>query len=142
MFGIRAKTTFRKSGLKQAMDRVSYRAIKEALFDIRAFAMASIKSAPRGKSSPPGQPPHTRRSRKKGGVKGRGRLPQSITYFADPDGLGGVVGPRFTIMGTAGGTLEFGGRRKGQEYPERPFMGPALRKVAPKLPWYWQAKLR
>jgi hypothetical protein len=36
------------------------------------------------------------------------------------------VGPQFSVIGEIGNVHEFGGRYKGENYPARPFMAPAL----------------
>ena len=37
-----------------------------------------------------------------------------------------VIGPRASVVGDVGKGHEFGGEFRGEDYPERPFMGPAL----------------
>jgi hypothetical protein len=37
-----------------------------------------------------------------------------------------VIGPRESVVGDVGRAHEFGGEFRGEDYPERPFMTPAL----------------
>ncbi len=138
MIGINAKTVDTTRDVTRRMRAASFRNIGHALAQIRKTAMGSIKSSPKGAHSPPGQPPETR--------KGRRRLPRSILYDVERTMfggfIGGVVGPTFSRVGTAGAAHEFGGPYKGQQYPARPFMGPSLMQEAPRIPWYWQYSLR
>lgn len=72
-------------------------------------------------ASQPGQPPASR----------KGLLRRAIRYELAADKQSVVIGPAYTIVGTAGEAHEFGGRYRGATYPERPFMGPALQEVLP-----------
>lgn len=69
----------------------------------------------------PGQPPTTR----------RGLLKRAIRYELATDKKSVVIGPTYSLVGTAGKPHEFGGRYKGETFPERPFMGPALEEAIP-----------
>jgi hypothetical protein len=71
--------------------------------------------------SAPGQPPTTR----------RGLLRRAIRYELSQDKRSVVIGPAFSIVGTAGQPHEQGGRYKGETFPERPFMGPSLQEAVP-----------
>ena len=89
-------------------------------------------------SSPVGTPPHTHAgsTRKR---KTEGALPASILYdletaadswmpgpsfSSEPTAV--VIGPSFALLGTAGKPHEHAGSFRGDSYPQRPFMGPAL----------------
>jgi phage gpG-like protein len=98
--------------VREAADRAARRAFAKAAFRIGGVAIRSIKSSKL--PSQPGDPPHTRKR----------KLPRAISYFADA--LGAVVGPIASRAGDAGAAHEFGGEFRGQTYPARPFMGPAL----------------
>ena len=71
--------------------------------------------------APPGQPPTTR----------RGLLRRAIRYAVAADRQSVVIGPAHSLVGTAGEPHEHGGRYKGDRYPRRPFMGPALEEASP-----------
>lgn len=70
------------------------------------------------KGSPPGTPPYTN----------RGLIKRAIRFDASKDGA--VVGTLKSVFGTAGAAHEHGGQYKGGEYPQRPFMFPALERNA------------
>lgn len=69
--------------------------------------------------SAPGTPPHTRRK----------QLPNAIVYDAAKGNA--VIGPRFSRVGLSGEAHEFGGSYRGDQYPERSYMGPALTRDMP-----------
>jgi len=64
----------------------------------------------------------------KSGKVSKGQLPRAIVYDNDKESDTAVIGPRESVVGTSGEAHEFGGDYKGQDFPERPFMGPALDK--------------
>jgi phage gpG-like protein len=98
--------------VRDAADKAARRAFAKAAFRIFRDAQASIERS--ATPSAPGQPPHTR----------RGQLKRAIRYAADKDGA--VIGPLASMVGEAGAAHEFGGGFRGQDYPSRPFMAPAL----------------
>jgi phage gpG-like protein len=113
----------------KAARRAVYRAVEKTAFAIRTTAVGSIQRGavepqPSGKKksrkrarivpSAPGSPPHTR----------FGQLKRSIVYAAAKGEA--VIGPRGSIVGESATAHEFGGNYKGEDYPGRPFMGPAL----------------
>ena len=103
---------------------------------IRKSAMQSIKNRigkPGTNPSPSGTPPRTT----------RGQLRSSIFYSVDEaDVFGGdstvFIGPSERKMEGIGELHEFGGRFRKARYPERPYMRPALERIRPRLPDYWQ----
>lgn len=87
--------------------------------DLKARLRALDKAAElrdKAKSSPPGQPPRTR----------KGLIRRSVLYAVDKQRLEAVIGPSFQRIGKAASAHEHGGQYKGQRYPQRPFMGPTL----------------
>lgn len=98
--------------VREAADRAARRAFAKAAFRIMRDAQASVERS--ATPSSPGEPPHTR----------RGQLKRAIRYAATKDGA--VIGPLASMVGVSAEAHEFGGQLKGQSYPERPFMGPAL----------------
>lgn len=98
--------------VREAAEKAARRAFAKAAYRIFRDAQSSIERSTN--PSPPGEPPHTR----------RGQLKRAIRYDATKDGA--VIGPVASMVGTAGEAHEFGGGYRGQDYPERPFMGPAL----------------
>ncbi|WP_425618032.1 hypothetical protein NA78x_001725 [Anatilimnocola sp. NA78] len=107
----------------KAARRATYRLINKAAFETRKTAIDSIE--PGEGPSEPGTPPHTHTQKltKRGKVR-KGRLPKAILYKSEREEA--VVGPAHSLIGTVGAAHEFGGEYKDQDYPERPFMGPAL----------------
>lgn len=91
-------------------------------------------------ASKPGEPPRVR----------KGLLKRFLFYAWDPTARTVVVGPQALGRSRTPSVLEFGGqvtlkRRKGNRtvtIAERPYMAPALTKVAPRLPQRWRGALR
>jgi phage gpG-like protein len=112
MIDLKITTALNLEKIQEAADRAAKGAFARAAFKIRKTAMESIRPSPT--ASEPGQPPRTR----------RGQLRRAILYHADVTGA--VIGPRESIVGSAGEAHEFGGEHRGAQFPERPFMAPAL----------------
>jgi phage gpG-like protein len=98
--------------VREAADRAARRVFAKAAFRIMRDAQSSVVRS--AKPSSPGDPPHTK----------RGQLRRAIRYSATKDGA--VIGPLASMVGVSAEAHEFGGAYKGQSFPERPFMGPAL----------------
>lgn len=121
--------------LAKAFRRAAHRALRRLGFLIRGTAQASIEDA--AGPSAAGSPPHTHTAganRRKGKSR-KGVLPGSILY-GEIDPMGVIVGPSANLAGTVGAAFEHAGTAtfRGQEYPSRPFMGPALGEEIGKLP--------
>ena len=97
---------------------------------IRLAAKHSIKKSP--EPSAPGTPPHTR----------HGQLPGSILYAVEKRKQRVVIGPDYMKVGRVATAHEFGGRYRKERYRRRPFMGPALEKVRPRLPRHWAGSVK
>lgn len=114
---------------KQVMQKRIMRAIERANqgwlnsvgYLVAMTAKKSIKSSRR--TSRPGSPPTTK----------RGALRRAIRYRVTSDREAVLIGPTYSKVGEVGAAHEYGGKYKGQIYPERPFMGPALDEVLPQL---------
>lgn len=98
--------------VREAADRAARRVFAKAAFRIMRDAQSSVERS--AEPSAPSEPPHTR----------RGQLKRAIRYAAMKDGA--VIGPLESMVGVAAEAHEFGGGFRGQDYPSRPFMGPAL----------------
>lgn len=109
----------------KAARKAQYRLVDKAAFAIRTTASESVK--PAEGPSRPGTPPHTHTQRltKRGKIR-KGVLPKAIVYASHRGEA--VIGPRKSVVGLSAAAHEFGGEFKGEMYPERPFMGPALEK--------------
>jgi phage gpG-like protein len=97
---------------------------------IRLTARRSIRK--RATPSQEGQPPHTK----------AGQLRGAIVYAVEKQHARAVIGPSYERMADAAGAHEHGGRFRGDDFPARPFMGPALENIAPRLPKHWAATVR
>lgn len=147
MFGARAKVSFDKRRIARASREGNFKSLGHAAATIRLIARRSIKRARKARSrdehgrfrstggtipSPPGKPPRTK----------AGQLKRSIVYAVDKRRAEAVIGADSADMDKVAGAHEHGGKFKGQRYPKRPFMGPALEKVKPRLPKKWAGSVR
>jgi len=114
MFGLSVQVDDQTQRVKDAADQASFRNLGHAAASIRKTAIAEIVTA-EGPSEP-GTPPHSR----------RGQLRRAIKFDLDKSSEMAVIGPEASIVGEAGAAHEFGGEFRGEDYPERPFMEPAL----------------
>jgi len=136
MFGIDFKFVDTSKAVAKASDDATFKNFGHAAAGIRKTAIASIQ--PGDGPSTPGTPPHTHTQKvTKSGKTRAGVLPKSITFKADKEGA--VIGPRESIVGEAGAAHEFGEEFRGDDYPERPFMGPALEANLARFASSWQA---
>jgi hypothetical protein len=109
--------------IQTAAEKAAFKNLGHAAAAIRKDAIASIHFG-EGPSKP-GSPPNTHGpSKTKKGKDRKGQLQRAIVYDVGPDSA--LIGPRFSVVGTSGAAHEFGGQYKQDNYPERPFMGPAL----------------
>ena len=130
MVEMKVKTRMDAKRVVKAAQTGSIKSLGHAGGAIRMTAKRSIK---RSKTeSPEGSPPHTR----------KGQLRRAILYAVEKDKQSVVVGPDVSIVSTAGTAHEFGGRFRGEQYPRRPFMGPALEKTKERLPRMWAGSVR
>lgn len=123
MIGLLINYVDQTERVAKAARKAAYRLVDKAAFAIRTTASESVKAA--DGPSAPGTPPHTHTQRitKKGKVR-KGVLPKAIVYASKRGEA--VIGPRKSVVGLSAAAHEFGGEFKGEQYPERPFMGPAL----------------
>lgn len=91
-----------------------FRNIFHAAASIAKDARRTIRNSPN--PAPPGSPPRSR----------RGLLRRAIRYHADARQQVAVIGPMASVVDQAAAVHEFGGSYKGEQYPARPFMRPAL----------------
>jgi len=147
MFGMTSRSAFEGGKVRDAASRANFANLTHAAAAIRLTARHSIRKAPKargrdakgrfksaGKTQPsmPGSPPHTR----------KGQLKRAILYAVERKKQYAVIGPAYEMMGTAASAHEFGGRFRGQRYPRRPFMSPALRENLPRLSKLWAGSVR
>ena len=124
MVGMKVKTKDQNKNVLAKAKRATVKNLGHAGAAIRLTAKRSIRRSK--KPSPAGRPPHTR----------KGQLRGALAYAVEGQ-ASVVVGPEHHKVGTAGAAHEKGGRYKGQRYPKRPFMGPALEQNQDKLPKLW-----
>ncbi len=124
--------------VSDAAEKATFRNVRHAAAAIRRDASESITQA--DGPSAPGSPPHTHTGgvTKKGKTR-KGNLQRAIAY--DADAISAVIGPRESVVGLAGQAHEMGESFHGQDYDERPFMGPALEKNLDRFASSWQGSI-
>jgi phage gpG-like protein len=120
MIGATVETTMRPERVAKAADKAAFGSLRHAAAAVRLTARRSIRRS--GNPSEPGRPPHTR----------QGRLREAVLYDVQDDRA--LIGPRASVVGEAGHAHEFGGPFRDEDYPQRPFMGPALEANLPRFP--------
>lgn len=124
--------------VSDAAEKATFRNVGHAAAAIRKDAVESIVQA--DGPSAPGSPPHTHTQKTtKSGKTRKGNLQRAIAYDADKDSA--VIGPRFSVVEEAGAAHELGESFHGQDYDERPFMGPALDKNLDRFASSWQGSI-
>jgi hypothetical protein len=125
---VKTKNSLRK--LRSKAKQANITSLGHAGAAIRLAARRSIRTSSVPSSA--GAPPHTR----------RGQLRRSILYAVNKDRGLVLVGPQFSFVGRSARAHEFGGRYRRERFPKRPFMGPALEKLKPRLPRLWAGSIR
>lgn len=148
MIGLNFKYTDESRNVVKAIDKAAYRSFAHAGASIRKDIISTIQKAPiaevepsrrtKGKGrrrrkrtipSAPGTPFHTR----------RGAARRAYAYAADKEGV--VIGPRYSIVGTAIEPHEKGIPYKGQDYPKRAAAVPAMERQLPRFAAGWKGIL-
>lgn len=127
---MKVKVHFDAKKVRKAAKAGSIKSLGHAGAAIRLVARRSIKKSK--KPSLADTPPHTR----------KGRLRNAIKYSVDAGKQSVVIGPDQAVAGTSGKAHEFGGQYKRERYDKRPFMGPALKEAAPRLPTFWSGSIK
>jgi phage gpG-like protein len=117
VLGIKIKTDDQMKRVQRSAEKAAAGNIYSTAGLLRKSAQDSMERS--GEASPEGTPPNTR----------RGLLPRAIVFAVSDDKKSAVIGPRHSVAGEAGSAHEFGGNYKGTQFPERPFMGPALDRI-------------
>jgi len=124
MIGMKFSMQFDPKPIDRAVQKAKFENFRHAAQSISKDAKESLVKA-EGPSEP-GSPPHTHK---------RVFLRRAIAYRYDKESA--VIGPRASIVAQAGAAHEFGGEYKGETYPERPFMQPALERAIPRFAGSW-----
>jgi len=130
MVGMTVRTRSDVPKVLRKVRRANIESLGHAGAAIRLTARRSIRRSPR--PSAPGKPPHTR----------RGQLRGAILYAVERAQDRVIIGPDYAGIGLSATAHEFGGRYRRGRYPKRPFMGPALEKLRPRLPRMWAGSVR
>ena len=130
MVGLTVQFEDRTKRVEYAAERATFRNLGHAAASISKTAKASLVTA-EGPSRP-GSPPHTHRG---------AHLRRAIRFDHNRKEQSAVIGPVASIVGEAGAAHEFGEQFHGQEYPERPFMGPALEANQDRFASDWEGSI-
>lgn len=124
--------------VETATEKAAFRNFSHAAAAIRKDAIGSIQQA-EGPSEP-GTPPHTHTGgvTKKGKVR-KGNLQRAITFDATKEDA--VIGPRESVVGLAGRAHELGEEFHGDDFPERPYMSPALEQNMDRFASEWSGSI-
>lgn len=127
MLGLKITTQDTTANVTKAVDKAAFRNFGNAAASIRKDEISSIEKSE--KASEPGTPPHTR----------KGQLKKAIQYAYDKDSA--VIGPVASMVGQSASIDELGGEYKGEQYPARPFAGPALERATPRFAGSWSGSV-
>ncbi len=124
-FKVRTEQNF--GAVKTAAEKAAFRNLGHAAASISRDAKSTIEKST--EASQPGRPPHSR----------RGKLKRGIRFAYDK--ASAIIGPMFSAVGTSVEAHEFGRAYKGDKFPERPFMGPALQRAIPRFAQGWKSSV-
>lgn len=130
MIDAKVTTEFFAKRILDAADRAAFKNMPHAAATISKDAKASLLTAPG--PSVPGTPPHTHRG---------AFLRRAIRFDYDRKRQEAVIGPMESVVGEAGAAHEFGQFYKGADYPERPFMLPALEANVDRFAASWSGSI-
>lgn len=128
MIAVAVKTELQPAKLEKAVEKAAYRNFGHAAASLSKDVKNTLQTAPG--PSVPGKPPHTHKG---------AYLRRAIRYAADKEGA--VIGPVASLVGTSGAAHEFGGRYRSGDYPQRPFMQPALERALPRFGGEWAGSI-
>jgi hypothetical protein len=124
--GVKAKVKFNSQKILRASRSSSIRSLNHAAGAVRLTAKRSIRKS--SHSSSAGSPPNTR----------RGLIRGSIRFAVDKKAQYALIGTSYLIAGVSGKPHEHGGSFRGENYPQRAFMMPALRKNKDRINEFWK----
>lgn len=111
--------------VRRAVQKSNYTSLNHAAAALRLIVRRSIRRSK--KPGPAGQPPRTR----------RGQIKRAIKFDVDPKRAIALIGPDAEVVGDSAKAHEFGGRYRGEQYEQRPFMRPGFDIIRPRLPAMW-----
>lgn len=127
--GYRANFSQVPGGTRQLAKRLEselLRPLYPAAAYVRTVASRSIKVRP--EAAPPGHPPYSTTK----------RFPKSIFFDVDRSRGVAVVGPLYSRVGPSASEHEHGGHSRGQNFPQRAFMQPALERSQDKIAGFFE----
>lgn len=127
MIGVDVRTVDRTKLVVESKDKAAFRSFVHGAASVRKAARKLIERS--ADASQPGQPIHTR----------RGQVPNAIVFDATKKDA--LIGPRYSRVGDAAAAHEFGGEFRGSDYPERPFMEPALQFNVDRFAEEWEGSV-
>ena len=116
--------------VRKRAKEATFRNLTHAASALRLTARRSLRR--RKRPSAPGQPPSSP----------TGRLKASILFAVDRSRDYAVIGPSRNLIGPAGQEHEHGAHIRKERFPKRPYMGPALEKLRPRLAHLWAGSVR
>lgn len=129
MIGTMTQFQSRVKEVEEAAEKAAFRNLGHAAASIRKDA---VKSITRSKEpSPEGGPIHTR----------KGQAKRAVRYAVDFEKEEALIGFQESKVGTAMAAHERGETYKDVDFPERPTMGPALERGAPRFAKDWAASI-
>ncbi len=128
MFGLTFQIDDQTAAIREAAAKGSFKNFGHAAASLAKDVKSTLETET-GPSSP-GTPPHTHRGT---------FLKRAIQFDFDKDSA--IIGPVASLVGEAGAAHEFGGSFKGQDFPARPFMAPALERAIPRFGGDWQGSI-
>ena len=128
MIGLTVQIDDRMQSVVSAAEEAAFRNFGHGAARISKDAKASLEKA--DGPSEPGEPPHTHQG---------AFLRRGVRYAADKESA--VIGPMASIVGESGSAHELGGEYRGQLFPLRPFMRPALEKNLSRFQSDWAGSI-
>lgn len=126
MIGATAGSNVDMKPVQDAVDKATFENIRDASFSLSKDAKSTIEKS--SSASEPGEVPHTKGKR---GHNLKGAI------FTNVQKDSGLIGPRASFVHESGAVHEFGESRDGENFDERPFMGPALDRAIPRFAADW-----
>jgi hypothetical protein len=102
--------------IEKLAEKGIFRSLGNAAASVRSTARKFIKR--RKGASPEGEPPHTR--------KGKAKRADAVLFSVDKNRDTAFIGFMEPVLGMSMSAHEHGGTFLGQEFPQRPTLGPAL----------------